>query len=74
MCHQLAKVKCYSGYKYPQKPKSFSWQDREYEVSSIEKEWQEPGKKFFKVRTEDERLFELCYNQVEDQWLGTELI
>ncbi len=74
MYQQLTKVKCYSGYTYPQEPKSFLWQGEEYKVFSIEKEWQEPGRKFFKIRTKDERVFELCYNQIEDQWLGTELI
>lgn len=74
MGEQIAKVKCYSGYSYPQKPEFFCWQDKEHEVSRIEKEWQEPGKKFFKVRTEDERLFELCYNQINDQWSVIELI
>lgn len=74
MYKQIAKVKCYSGYSYPQQPKSFCWQDTEHEVSYVEKEWQEPGKKFFKVRTEDERLFELCYNQINDEWSVIELI
>lgn len=66
-------VKCYSGYTYAQQPRSFLWLGKEYEVSFIQKEWQEPSKRFFQIRTQDERLFELCYNENQDQWLVTEL-
>jgi hypothetical protein len=62
------KVNCYSGHTYAERPKSFEWEGREYEVEEIEKEWQEPGNRYFQVRTEDNRLFRLCYNEAEDQW------
>jgi hypothetical protein len=61
-------VKCYSGHTYAQRPESFFWQDKEHKISKIEKEWLEPDKKFFKVVTEDEKLFELCYNEAQDKW------
>jgi len=61
-------VKCYSGTTYADRPQSFLWQGRRYKVSKIEAEWLEPGKKFFKVVTEDEKLFELCYNEAHDKW------
>jgi len=61
-------VKCYSGHTYAQRPIAFSWQDEEHKISRIEKEWLEPGKKCFSVTTEDEKLFELCYNEAQDQW------
>jgi len=61
-------VKCYSGHTYAQRPESFFWQDKEHKVSRIEKEWLEPGKRFFRVTTEYEKLFELCYNETLDQW------
>ena len=64
---QLLQVKCYSGHTYAQRPESF-WLDKEYKISRIEDEWQEPSKKFFRVLTEDEMLFELCYNEAQDQW------
>jgi len=34
----------------------------------MEAEWLEPGEKFFRVVTEDEKLFELCYNEAHDKW------
>lgn len=67
------KVKCYSGYLYAEQPRSFVWQEKEYTIKSIRNAWQEPGKRLFRVVTEDGRLFELCYNQTFDQWSAVEL-
>ena len=66
--HQLTQVKCYSGYTYAQRPESFFWLDKEHKIRQIEKEYQQPGKKCFSVITEDEKLFELCYNESQNQW------
>lgn len=70
----IDEVKCYSGHTFAQRPMSFLWQDKEYNISHIEEEWQEPGKKFFKVRTEDNKIFELCYNNFHDEWLIIEVV
>lgn len=68
------KVTCYSGHTYAERPKSFEWQGREYEVKEIEKAWQEPGKKLFKVITNKGEIFELCYNETEDYWPAIEVL
>lgn len=68
------KVNCYSGHTYAEEPRSFVWEGVEYEVEKIEKAWQEPGKKYFQVRTKDNKLFRLCYNETEDRWSLTELV
>ena len=68
------KVNCYSGHTYAERPKSFLWQGIEYEVEEIEKSWQEPGERHFQVRTKGNKLFQLCYNEVEDHWSLIELI
>ena len=68
------KVTCYSGHTYAERPKSFEWQGREYEVKEIEKAWQEPGKKLFKVITNKGEIFELCYNETEDYWSAIEVL
>jgi hypothetical protein len=70
---RIVQVKCYSGYIYAQEPQSFIWQERENRIESIEKAWQEPGKRLFKAVTEDGKLFELCYNETDDQWSAIEL-
>ena len=61
-------VNCYSGHTYAERPRSFLWQGMEYKVQEIEKAWQEPGKRLFKVITEGGKLFELCYTEAIDQW------
>ena len=71
--HNL-KVNCYSGYIYAEEPRSFIWEDIEYEVEEIEKAWQEPGERYFQVRTRDNKLFRLCYNEVEKHWSLIELV
>ncbi len=68
------KVNCYSGHSYAERPKSFLWQGMEYEVEEIEKEWLEPGEKYFQVRTGGNKLFRLCYNETAQQWSVIELV
>ena len=67
------KVNCYSGHTYAERPDSFLWQGIEYEVKEIVKAWLEPGERHFQVRTEDNKLFQLCYNETERQWSLKEL-
>lgn len=67
-------VKCYSGYLYAEEPRSFVWQGGELEVKSVEKAWQEPGRRLFKVVTQDGRPFELRYDEPTDRWSAIELI
>ncbi len=68
------KVNCYSGHAYAERPRSFLWEGREYEVEEIERAWQEPGERYFQVRTRDNKLFRLCYNELEKQWSLIELV
>jgi hypothetical protein len=68
------KVKCYSGYLYAEEPRSLAWQGKELGIKSVENAWQEPGKRLFRVITQDGRLFELCYNEATDRWSATELV
>jgi len=68
-------VKCHSGYIYAGEPRSFIWQEEEeVRIWSIEKAWQEPGKRIFRAVSEDGKLFELCYNERTDRWSAVESI
>ena len=67
-------VKCYSGHTYAEYPSSFTWQGVAHEVRKIEKMWQEPGERHFRVYDQDDRLFELCYHEQEDEWRIIEII
>jgi hypothetical protein len=61
-------VKCYSGLIYAERPQSFFRKGKEHKIANVENEWLEPGKKLFRVVTEDEKVFQLCYNEPEDKW------
>ena len=61
-------VRCYSGHTYAEEPRSFEWGGVAYEVKAIERAWREPGQRHFLVRVEDNKLFQLCYNEVEARW------
>ncbi|HEY92094.1 MAG TPA: hypothetical protein G4O07_09710 [Dehalococcoidia bacterium] len=67
-------VRCYSGLSYAERPEAFCWQGNEYRVSEIIATWLEPGKKCFRVRVGDNKLFRLCYNESNGQWSITELV
>ncbi len=67
-------VACYSGRTYAERPTAFLWEGIEQRVRKIEREWQEPGEKHFRIYTEDDRLFELCYYEDGDRWLVTEWV
>ena len=62
------KVKCYSGHTYAERPVSFTWQGIDYEVEEVEKAWQGPGERCFQVKTKDNKIFQLCYNEAENRW------
>ena len=68
------KVKCYSGYLYAEEPLSFVWQEKELGIKSVEKAWQEPRRRLFKVVAQDGTLFALCYNEATDRWAAVELV
>lgn len=67
-------VNCYSGHTYAQEPRSFQWHGIEYEIAEIKKTWREPGKRYFMVRTGDNKLFQLCYNGIQKDWSIVEFI
>lgn len=74
MGHEPTRVTCYSGRTYADRPTSITWDRTELRVKAVEKEWREPGEKRFRVRTEDERPFDLCYHEDGDWWSATEVV
>ena len=61
-------VQCYSGHTYAERPDSFIYQGEAYKVERVEREWQEPGERHFRVRIGASKSFELCYNERRDEW------
>jgi hypothetical protein len=74
MAGKQVMVNCYSGRIYAERPVSLVWEGVEHRVKEIEKEWQEPGARLFKVCTEDGRFFVLSYNERSDEWLAFEIV
>ena len=74
MEHEGVQVVCYSGRMYAERPMTFLWEGAEQKVENIEKEWHEPGEKHFRIRTEGDKLFELCYYEYSDRWSATEWV
>ena len=70
---KTVRVKCYSGYTYPQEPRSFEWGGAEHEIAGIESAWQEPGKRVFRVRDASNKYFILCYNELSREWMLREV-
>jgi hypothetical protein len=68
------KVRCYSSYTYAQKPVSFDWQGRYYEVENIEKEWRRPRERWFLINARDNKYHEFCYNEMQDDWSITKAV
>lgn len=66
-------VECYSGITYAERPIAIHWQGRRLEVAEIEARWRIPGGRKFRVRTADDRLFELFYGELYDEWRIHEL-
>jgi hypothetical protein len=65
---RATRVECYSGTRYAERPLSFSLSDRIYTVKVVEKSWRRPSSLHFRVRTEDDEIFELAYNTTTDDW------
>ena len=61
-------VECYSGRTYAQRPRSFIWRGNRYQVEEIERTWRTPQGPCFRVRTQEDRGFELVFDEQIDAW------
>ena len=75
MPYEPVNVECYSGYRANERPMSFTFKGRRWEVEEIMERWYEggliaggPALHYFKVHTTEGRVFLLCYNTVADAW------
>ena len=72
MEYEAVDVSCFSGHTFADRPTGFVWRGAKTGVKEVEKEWLEPGEKHFRIKTEDDRLFELCYYEDDDRWLAAQ--
>ena len=63
-----AGVECYSGYTLNERPSCIRWKGEKLAVKSVQKEWREPGCRYFIVCVEGDRIFRLCYYVSTDRW------
>ena len=61
-------VECHSGYTYPERPKAILQDDERLEIKVIEAEWRSPKGKFFRVKTIDDGIYILFYDETSDTW------
>jgi hypothetical protein len=61
-------VECHSGFTYADRPSALTWEGKKLPIQGIVKEWRSPNRKCFRVRTMDERIFELVYDEMSDVW------
>jgi hypothetical protein len=61
-------VECHSGFTYAERPIALWWQGERLEIAAVEAQWRIPGGRRFQVRTHDDRLFELFYGELYDEW------
>ncbi len=58
----------YSGHTANQRPRSFSLDGRRYEIVAVLDQWYEPSATYFKVQTEEGKVYLLRYNPQSDEW------
>lgn len=67
----VCSVEAYSGAKYGEAPRAFTWRGVRREVVTIERAWREPQGPRFLVRTSGGR-FTLCYDEQSTVWTVVE--
>lgn len=61
-------VRCLAGSRADERPLSFLVDDSEIKVRTIVESWREPDYLYFKVETDDGRIFDLRHHEYEDVW------
>jgi hypothetical protein len=68
MAEDPTRVECYAGQTYPERPLALWWQGRRLAVTGVRSEARLPEGRRFLVETVDERVFELTYLALRDEW------
>ena len=61
-------VECRSDSEYAERPIALHWQEHRLEITEILSRWRTPTGKGFRVRTADDQIFEIRYNEVTADW------
>lgn len=68
MKDEVVRVECYSGHRYAQEPRAFTWRGQRVEVEMIEQAQRTPRGPVFRVRAADGRRFTLACDEAADEW------
>jgi len=61
-------VECRSEVAYAERPVALHWQGQRLPVSEVLATWRIPGGMRFRVCTEGGQVFELDYDEADDEW------
>lgn len=61
-------VECRSDAEYAERPIALHWLGQRLEITEILSRWRSPGGKGFRVQTADDQIFDLIYNEINDDW------
>lgn len=61
-------VECYSGQEYAERPLALHWQGERLPIIEILTRWRTPHEKTFLVRTTDQQVFRLSYDELDRTW------
>lgn len=62
------RVECRSDEQYAGTPLALWWAGERLEVRELLREWYSPEGKAFRVLAENDQVFELLYNEHQDDW------
>ena len=61
-------VSTYDGYEAAVRPRTLHWEGRRHQVSEVLSQARTADGKHFRVRTEDDQVFDLFYTISTDEW------
>ncbi|RME86658.1 MAG: hypothetical protein D6770_11380 [Anaerolineae bacterium] len=64
----MIRVECHSEFTYAEKPTALVWEGERLVIAEVLRQWRSPEGRHFRVRTEDGRVFELFYDEANDEW------
>lgn len=62
-------VECYAGYRADESPRVLIIQGQRHQVTDILQQWQEPGRRCFKLRLSSGDEYLVCYDVATASWL-----
>ena len=62
------RVECLSGHTYADRPITLITAGQKRQIVEVLARWQIPGARFFRVQVDDRSVFELCYDEMSDEW------